>query len=110
MDFGFCLSPSSHVKMDTVDLTTFNRLKETNPDVNTCIACGSCTATCTAGNFTEMSFRRLLLMLQRGKEDEAKKMIQRCMLCGKCTLVKMPIEMPEQGIFRSMNMLIIMEI
>ena len=87
MDFGFCLSPSSHVKMDSIDLTTFNRLKATNPDVNTCIACGSCTATCTAGNFTEMSFRRMLLMLQRGKEDEAKKMIQRCMLCGKCTLV-----------------------
>ena len=59
MDFGFCLSPSSHVKMDSVDLTTFNRLKETNPDINTCIACGSCTATCTAGNFTEMSFRRI---------------------------------------------------
>ena len=87
MDFGFCLSPSSHVKMDDIDLTTFNRLKETNPDINTCIACGSCTATCTAGNFTEMSFRRILLMLQRGKEEEAKKMIQRCMLCGKCTLV-----------------------
>lgn len=62
-------------------------LKESNPDLNTCIACGSCTATCTAGHFTEMSFRRILLMLQRGKEDEAKKMIQRCMLCGKCTLV-----------------------
>ena len=28
MDFGFCLSPSSHVKMDSVDLTTFNRLRE----------------------------------------------------------------------------------
>ena len=26
-------------------------------------------------------------LLQRGKEDEAKKLIQHCMLCGKCTLV-----------------------
>ena len=87
MDFGFCISPSSHVMMDTVDQTTFNRLKDTNPDINTGIACGSCTATCTAGNFTEMSFRRVLLMLQRDKAEEAKKMTQKCMLCGKCTLV-----------------------
>lgn len=87
MDFGFGLTPSSHVMMDSVDFTTFKRLKATNPDINTCIACGSCTATCTASNFTEMSFRRVLLMLQRGKGEEAKKMIQRCMLCGKCTLV-----------------------
>lgn len=87
MDFGFGISPSSHIMMDSVDQTAFNRLKETNPDINTCIACGSCTATCTAGNFTEMSFRRVLLMLQRGKVDEAKRMTQKCMLCGKCTLV-----------------------
>jgi len=87
MDFGFCISPSSHVMMDTVDMTVFDRLKKGNPDINTCIACGSCTATCTAGNFTEMSFRRLLLMLQRGKVDEAQKLTQKCMLCGKCTLV-----------------------
>lgn len=87
MDFGFCISPSSHVMMDTVDMTVFDRLKKVNPDINTCIACGSCTATCTAGNFTEMSFRRVLLMLQRGKVDDAKKLTQKCMLCGKCTLV-----------------------
>lgn len=87
MDFGFSISPSSHIQMDTVDLSMFNRLRAANPDINTCMACGSCTATCTAGNFTEMSFRRLLLMLQRGKLDEARKLTQRCMLCGKCTLV-----------------------
>ncbi len=87
MDFGFCISPSSHIQMDTVDLSLFDKLKEVNPDINTCIACGSCTATCTAGNFTEMSFRRVLLMLQRGKVDDAKKLTQKCMLCGKCTLV-----------------------
>lgn len=87
MDFGFGLTPSSHIQMDKVDLTLYNELKKSCPDIATCMACGSCTATCSAGNFTEMSFRRILLMIQRGENDKALKMVQRCMLCGKCTLV-----------------------
>lgn len=87
IDFGFCISPSSHILMDDVDLTMFKKLQETNPDINTCISCGSCTVTCTAGNFTDMSFRQLILMLQRGKDKEAIEKIRRCMLCGKCMLV-----------------------
>lgn len=87
MDFGFGLTPSSHIQMDKVDLTLYKKIQETCPDIGTCIACGSCTATCTAGNFTEMSFRRIILMIQRGEVDKAQKMVQRCMFCGKCTLV-----------------------
>ena len=87
MDFGYCISPSSHILMDEVDLTLFKKLQETEPDVSICMACGSCTATCTAGNFITMSFRQTILMLQRGKDQEALEMVSHCMLCGKCQLV-----------------------
>ena len=69
IDFGFSISKSSHIQMDDVDLKSFNKLEALNPDIKTCMSCGLCTATCTAGNFTDVSFRQIILMLQRGKEN-----------------------------------------
>ena len=51
------------------------------------MACGSCSATCTAAGLSGMSVRKMLLNLQRGKVDETVRMISGCMLCGKCTMV-----------------------
>lgn len=34
-----------------------------------------------------MSIRKVLLNLQRGKEEEAFRLMSNCMLCGKCTMV-----------------------
>ena len=87
IDFGFSISKSSHIQMDNVDLKSFNKLEEINPDIKTCMACGLCTATCTAGNITDVSFRQIILMLQRGMEKEALKKVKKCMMCGKCMLV-----------------------
>ena len=87
IDFGFSISKSSHIQMDNVDLKSFNKLEELNPDIKTCMACGLCTATCSAGNFTDVSFRQIILMLQRGKEKEALEKVKKCMMCGKCMLV-----------------------
>lgn len=85
--FGFKLSPSSSINMDKVDLIRFEELCEIEPDARRCMACGSCSATCTAADFSGMSVRKMLLLLQRGKEDEAFKLMRACMLCGKCTMV-----------------------
>lgn len=87
MDFGYIISPSSHILMDDLNLTRFKELQKLEPDVAICMACGSCTATCTAGNFIETSLRQIILMLQRAKEKEAVEMLSHCMLCGKCQLV-----------------------
>ncbi|MBE6347155.1 MAG: (4Fe-4S)-binding protein [Lentimicrobiaceae bacterium] len=87
IDFGFSISKSSHIQMDDVDLKLFNKLETLCPDIKTCMACGLCTATCTAGNFTDVSFRQIILMLQRGKEKEALQKVKKCMMCGKCLLV-----------------------
>ena len=57
------------------------------PDALRCMACGSCSATCPASEFSGMSVRKVLLNLQRGKEAEAFKLMKNCMLCGKCTMV-----------------------
>ncbi len=87
MDFGFNLQPSSAVNLDKVDLDIYRRLLSTDPDASTCMACGSCSATCTASEWSGMSVRRVLNDLQRGKVNDARKMLSACMLCGKCTMV-----------------------
>lgn len=87
MKFGFKISPSSTLNLDQVDLTLYNRLCEIEPDARKCMACGSCTATCTAGPYSGMSVRKVILDLQRGKEKEVEQMLRNCMLCGKCTMV-----------------------
>ena len=85
--FGFRLSPSSAIDLDKVDRKLFEQLCSIEPSARYCMACGSCSATCTASGHTGMSMRKVLLDLQRGKEGEAVRLMSACMLCGKCTMV-----------------------
>lgn len=85
--FGFKISPSSTINLDKIDLTRFNELCRLEPDVLKCMACGSCSSTCTAAQFSGMSLRKVILYLQRGKDNDALKLMKNCMLCGKCTMV-----------------------
>lgn len=85
MDFGFSLHKSNTIQLDTVNQDTYSRLCELAPDAKICMACGSCSATCSAANLSGMSVRKVLLGLQRG--EDVKPMLSGCMLCGKCTMV-----------------------
>lgn len=85
IDFGFGLSRSSSVRLDEVDLTLYRELEKLEPDVRICMCCGSCSATCTAGPWSGMSVRKVILALQRGQDVSG--MLSNCMLCGKCTMV-----------------------
>ena len=85
MDFGFRLSPSSAIDLDKVDRSVYEDLVILEPDIKMCMACGSCSATCTAGPYSGMSLRKVILGLQRG--TDVSKMLSCCMLCGKCTMV-----------------------
>ncbi len=87
MDFGFGISPSSAVNLDNVDNAKFEELHALEHDVYKCIACGSCSATCPAAEFSGMSLRRVILALQRGRERDIYPMLRNCMLCGKCSMV-----------------------
>lgn len=85
--FGFALTPSSRIDLDMANREKFNKLVKLEPDVLKCMACGSCTASCSAGKFVKTSLRSAILALQNGKEDETLQLLQGCMLCGKCTMV-----------------------
>ena len=87
IDFGYGLTPSATLKIENVDNPLFAELHSREPDVCKCIAGGSCAASCSAGVFTQMNLRKVILSLQRGREKETLPMLQHCMLCGKCLLV-----------------------
>ena len=75
------------MNLDKVDLTLYDKLCGIEPDAKKCMACGSCSATCTAGPLTGMSVRKVILGIQRDKEKDVAGMLKGCMLCGKCTMV-----------------------
>lgn len=87
IDFGYSISPSSAINLDRFDRTRFERLSAEEPDVLKCMACGSCAASCPTSGHSDMNLRKVILMLNRGREEEALSMISHCMLCGKCILV-----------------------
>ena len=85
IDFGFGLSRSSAIRLDEVDLSLYHKLEKIEPGIRVCVSCGSCSSTCTAGPWSGMSVRKLILDLQRG--EDIRPMLRNCMLCGKCSMV-----------------------
>ena len=66
--FGYSLTKSSRINLNDRNLEKWNKLVKMEPDVLKCMACGSCTASCTAGKFTKTSLRSAILYLQNGQE------------------------------------------
>ncbi len=87
INFGYSLTPSSVINLDEANKDRFEILARREPDVLKCMACGSCAASCTAGNFTTMNLRKGILLLSRGEEKSALPQFRSCMLCGKCQMV-----------------------
>lgn len=87
IDFGYSLTASSRLSLDNIDQKKLKKIIGAEPDFLKCMACGSCAASCSAGNFTKVNLRMVILLLNRGLEKEAVSLIEGCMLCGKCTLV-----------------------
>ena len=86
VNFGFTPLPVQIQDLDIVNQDLVNKLLSEEPSFNLCIACGSCTATCTAGSFTNFSFRQMCHHIRRGENNHAIKESEKCMMCGKCTL------------------------
>lgn len=87
IEFGYNLTSGNRLDLDNIEKNSFNKLKELTPELQKCIACGSCTSSCSAGLFSIVSFRSSILMFERGMYNEAFNIIKGCMLCGKCTIV-----------------------
>ncbi|ODS38555.1 MAG: (4Fe-4S)-binding protein [Candidatus Altiarchaeales archaeon WOR_SM1_86-2] len=82
----FGVNPDNQVDFDETDKTPAMKVKEMEPSLKLCMGCGTCTAGCTAGAFTDFNIRQMFLLLNRGRNEEVEEKINRCMLCGKCIL------------------------
>ena len=88
MDFwGYNIPESRTIPYDTNDKTLMEFVYREAPSSKACIGCGGCTAGCTAGNLTDFNIRKLHTLIRRGEQQEARAQINKCMLCGKCTLI-----------------------
>ena len=87
VDFGFGLVPSSRINLDLFDREKFEELAAIEPDVRKCMACGSCTAVCTAGQFIQTSLRAAIEELHNAHPDKALGLLTSSQLCGKCSMV-----------------------
>ena len=87
VDFGFGLVPSARINLDLFDKEKYDELLSIEPDARICMACGSCTAVCTAGKFVHTSLREAMEDIFNAKPDKALETLRACQLCGKCSMV-----------------------
>jgi heterodisulfide reductase subunit C len=87
-EFSFLTSRESRqIDFNCFDNRIMVYVLKHEPSFLTCISCGGCTATCSAGNLTNFNVRKIGLMLRRGETESLSVEIDKCMFCGKCTLV-----------------------
>jgi len=86
-NFGYSITRDRQIDFDANNHEICKIVAKTEPTFNLCISCGTCAATCTAGQFTDFSLRQVILLLRRGETKDLAKEISKCMLCGKCQLV-----------------------
>ncbi len=87
INFGYTINAGRGIDLDRNDLGPAHEIAAEMPDFAACIACGGCTATCTAGNLTQFNFRMVHTLVRRGEYTGAWREMNKCMLCGKCRLV-----------------------
>jgi heterodisulfide reductase subunit C len=86
-NFGYTLVEERLIDYDKNERRVLDYLKQYEPSVNQCVACGSCTATCPAGDYSGFNIREVHTFLRRGEIHHLKTEIRKCMFCGKCQLV-----------------------
>lgn len=85
--FGYSITPARVIAYDKNDMTSAFYLMSVERTLRSCIGCGSCTGTCTAGALTSFNFRKAQTLFRRGEYANLKKELEKCMLCGKCRMV-----------------------
>lgn len=87
MNWGYTINQPRSIDLTKNDMHFSRALLHSHPMLQTCIACGNCTATCSAGALTSFNIRQVQTLVRRGEYAEAKVELKKCMLCGKCRLV-----------------------
>lgn len=85
-NFGYSISSDRQIDYDRNDHRLSRYLEEHEPSFKICMACGTCTATCSAGLFTDFSLREMIGNIKRGEIRRVRTEVEKCMLCGKCQL------------------------
>ncbi|MFH0896261.1 MAG: 4Fe-4S dicluster domain-containing protein [Bacteroidota bacterium] len=85
-NFGYTLQKDRQIDYDKNDKRIIEFVRKFEPTVNICIACGTCTATCTAAQFTDFNIRMVHTLMKRGETDRLAEEIAKCQYCGKCLL------------------------
>lgn len=85
--FGYAVMETRTVNFGEFDNRLLRFVLENEASFLTCISCGGCTATCSAGNLIDFNVRKINLFLRRCEIESLSREIDKCMLCGKCTLV-----------------------
>ncbi len=86
-DFGFRLYKGRILDYDTTDFSMKNHLCEKVPSYNRCIGCGGCSSTCSSAKHTDFSIVKCNQLFRNGKYEDLEQELNKCMLCGKCTLI-----------------------
>ena len=86
-NFGYGILRDGSVDFDRNDMRIAAYLLAHEPSINLCIGCGGCTATCSAGHYTDFNIRRVHTFIRRGGSELVREELRKCMFCGKCQLV-----------------------
>jgi len=87
VEWGYSINKDNQIDYDRADIGLAMKARAAEPSLDVCIACGTCAATCSAGQFTSFNLRRLMLMLSIGRTKNLRKEIRKCMVCGKCQTI-----------------------
>jgi heterodisulfide reductase subunit C len=86
-DFGYTINPDRQIDYDANSRQLADSVISKEATFNVCMSCGSCTATCSAGVFTDFNLRKIFVLIKRGETSTLKEEMKKCMLCGKCQLI-----------------------
>ena len=86
-DFGFSIPKARVIDYDNSDKRILEFVRKNEPTFDICFFCGACTATCSAGAFTNFNIRDIKMKIQRGVVQDLEEEASKCMMCGKCYLV-----------------------
>ena len=87
LNFGYNINQSSKIDLDMASRDIAVQILRYEPSLASCIGCGACMATCSAGQFTSFNLRQLQLMVMRGQTGRVHAETEKCMLCGKCQMI-----------------------
>ena len=100
IEFGYSLQANRQIDMDLNNLRMLKYIRKNEPSIDWCMSCGTCASGCTAAATSDLSLRRMILMVRRGEEAGN----IRCRLPVQ-VLRKMPQCLPERCKYPQCNLL-----